>query len=152
MELVILIGLQASGKTSFRRSRFGTTHAAVSKDEFRNNPRPARRQQQLIEEHLSAGRSVIVDNTNATIEARRDLIELGRQFGAEILGYYFEPSAAESLRRNELRTGKQRVPNAAIYATRKRLVPPSLDEGFDQLFLVTMDEHFHFRIKPWEGS
>ena len=152
MELVILIGLQASGKTSFRRSRFANTHAAVSKDDFRNNPQPARRQRQLIEDHLSAGQSVIVDNTNATVEARRDLIDLGRQFGARVVGYYFDPSPAASLKRNELRTGKQRVPNVAIYATRKRLVPPSPSEGFDQLFLVRTDEHFHFHIEPLDEN
>jgi hypothetical protein len=28
----------------------------------------------------------------------------------------------------------------AIFATRKRLEPPSYDEGFDRLFVVSLDE------------
>jgi len=43
MEIVILVGLQGSGKSSFRRSRFDATHVVVSKDNFRSNRRPARR-------------------------------------------------------------------------------------------------------------
>ena len=44
MELVILVGLQGSGKSTFYRERFGSTHAHVSKDNFRNNRNPSRRQ------------------------------------------------------------------------------------------------------------
>ena len=68
MELVIMIGLQASGKTTFARSRFGETYRYVSKDLLKNNGRPARRQRQLIEEALQQGLSVVVDNTNPTSE------------------------------------------------------------------------------------
>ena len=60
-ELVIFIGLQASGKTSFYRSRLAQTHVHISKDLMRNNRRPERRQQQLVREALSAGRSLVVD-------------------------------------------------------------------------------------------
>jgi len=55
-ELVILVGLQASGKTSFYRSHLAATHVHVSKDLMRNNRSPARRQVQLIAEALAAGR------------------------------------------------------------------------------------------------
>jgi predicted kinase len=41
MELVILIGLQAAGKTTFRQRRFDRTHIVVSKDNFSNNRSPA---------------------------------------------------------------------------------------------------------------
>jgi len=34
MELAILIGLQASGKSSFRRAHFSETHLCISKDDF----------------------------------------------------------------------------------------------------------------------
>jgi predicted kinase len=90
MDLVILIGLQGAGKSSFYRATFAATHALVSKDLFPNNYRPARRQQQLIEDGFHAGRSVVVDNTNATKEDRAALVALGRAFDARVIGYYFE--------------------------------------------------------------
>jgi predicted kinase len=68
LELVILIGLQASGKTTFRQMRFDGTHVIVSKDLLRNNRRPQSRQMRLIEAALTANQSVVVDNTNPRLE------------------------------------------------------------------------------------
>src|SRR5215211_6182729 len=110
MELVIFVGLQASGKSTFFHERFAATHEHVSKDLFRNNRNPNRRQAQLIEDALEEGRSVVVDNTNPTLEDRRALIELGGEYAARIVGYYFDASVRECLRRNEAREGKARVP------------------------------------------
>jgi hypothetical protein len=44
--------------------------------------------------------------------------------------------ARECLLRNEMREGKARVPDVAIYATAKKLVAPSVTEGFDELRCV----------------
>ncbi|HZC79819.1 MAG TPA: ATP-binding protein, partial [Ktedonobacterales bacterium] len=149
MELILFTGLQAAGKSTFYRERFAATHTLVSKDVLRNNPRPERRQQQLIAEALAAGRSVVVDNTNPTPEVRAPLIALGRQYGATIVGYSFASTAGESLARNRQRQGKARVPDVAIFATRKRLVPPSYAEGFDQLYAVRIADGGRFAIAPW---
>ena len=51
-ELVIFVGLQASGKSSFFQEWFAATHEHVSKDLLRNNKNPTRRQAQLIEAAL----------------------------------------------------------------------------------------------------
>ena len=128
------MGLQGAGKTTFYRAHFASTHEHISKDLFPNIRYRGRRQAQLIEAALSEGRSVVVDNTNATVEDRASLIALGRAHSAEIVGYYFVSSVGESLRRNRDRTGKQRVPDVAIFATAKRLAPPTYAEGFDRLY------------------
>jgi predicted kinase len=140
MECVILIGLPAAGKTSFYRERFAGTHDHVSKDLMRQTRRPGRRQEQLIAESLSSGRSVVVDNTNASAAVRAPLIALARAHGAEIAGYYFPAQPADVLRRNRARQGRERVPDVAIFATGKLLEPPSAAEGFDRLFAVRLDE------------
>lgn len=149
-ELVVLIGLQAAGKSSFYRARFADSHDWVSKDRFPNNRNPTRRQQQLIEESLQAGRSVVIDNTNPTRQDRADLIELARSFGARVVGYYFESRLADCLERNRRRVGKNRVPDAALYATRKRLERPACTEGFDQLFFVRLQGESDFDILEWK--
>ena len=137
-ELVIFVGLQASGKSTFFRERFAATHEHVSKDLFRNNKNPNRRQAQLIEASLKEGSPVVVDNTNPTVEDRLTLIELGRRFGARIVGHYFDSTVRQCIERNRLRAGKARVPDVAIYATASKLVPPSYPEGFDRLFRVRL--------------
>ncbi|HEY5618364.1 MAG TPA: ATP-binding protein [Vicinamibacterales bacterium] len=140
VECVILIGLPASGKTTFYHERFAGTHEHVSKDLLRNNRRADRRQEELISQSLSAGRSVVVDNTNASVDVRARLVALARAHGAVVTGYYFPTEPADALRRNRARTGRQRVPDVAVFAIRKRLEPPSLQEGFDRLFTVLLDE------------
>lgn len=137
---MILIGLPASGKTTFYRERFAGTHTLVSKDLLRNARRPDRRQEQLISEALSGGRPVVVDNTNASVEGRARLISLARAHGAVVTGYYFPTAAADALRRNRGRQGRERVPDVAIFTIGKRLEPPSREEGFDRLFTVLLDE------------
>jgi len=139
MDLVIFVGLQASGKSTFFREHFAASHEHVSKDLFRNNKNPNRRQAQLIVDALRTGRSVVVDNTNPTLEDRRVLIGLGGEYGARIVGYFFDAGVRECIRGNEIREGKAWVPDVAIYATAKKLVAPSIEEGFDELLCVQLN-------------
>jgi predicted kinase len=152
MELVILVGLQGSGKTTFFRERLAATHAHVSKDNFRSNPRPARRQRQLIAEAFAAGRSVAVDNTNPTAADRAELVALGRAAGAAVVCYYFPPDVEASLRRNALREGKARVPEKAVHITAARLEPPTPAEGFDRLYTVRPVEGGGFEVTEFTGG
>jgi predicted kinase len=151
VELIIFSGLQAAGKSTFYRRYFAATHELVSKDLLHNNKHKGRRQAQLIEAALSAGRSVVVDNTNPTPEERAELIRLGRTYGAEIIGYYFESPVKESLERNKQREGKARIPNVGIFATAKKLVPPTYAEGFDRLYRVRIAEHGSFAVEQSEN-
>ncbi len=151
-ELVIFIGLQGAGKSSFYRAHFAGTHDLISKDCFPNNRHPARRQRQLVAEALAAGRSVVVDNTNPTREERAELIALARSLGAAVVGYYFESRVTDCLERNRQRQGKARVPDIALYATRKRLCPPSFAEGFDRLSYVRLLGEGRFEVLDWNDE
>jgi predicted kinase len=150
VELVVFVGLPASGKTTFFRARFAETHQHVSKDLFRNNKNRNRRQTQLTEAALRAGRSVVVDNTNPTAEERWPLINLGREYAAKVVGYYFTSSERGCLERNRRRTGKAKVPDVAIYATAKKLTAPSRLEGFEDLFRVSITDKAGFEVHMWD--
>lgn len=136
MELVIFSGLQAAGKSTFYARAFAGTHVLVSKDLLRNNRVPERRQQVLVREVLAEGRSVVVDNTNPTVEERARLIAIGHEYDALVVGYSFLSDREASRTRNAAREGKARVPLVAIYATAKRLIPPTYAEGFDHIYTV----------------
>ncbi|GHO54661.1 ATP-binding protein [Ktedonobacter robiniae] len=152
MELLLLIGLQGSGKSTFYRTRFASSHAYVSKDLLRNNRRPARRQLQQVEDALRQGQLVVVDNTNASRAERSELIELGKRLGARVIGYYFAADVTRSRERNARREGRQRVPDVAIFATLKRLERPDYSEGFDELFFVRNNDEDGFDISPWQST
>lgn len=149
MELVIFIGLPASGKSTFYQSRMAASHLHVSKDQFRNAKNRDRRQENLIRAAFQNGRSVVVDNTNPGVADRKSLIQLGHSFGAQVIGYYFESIVNDCLLRNKVRTGKMQVPAVAIYATIKKLEPPSYSEGFDQLYFVRIVNNREFIIDNW---
>jgi predicted kinase len=121
----------------------------LSKDLLRNNRRPVSRQNQLIEEALQGGRSVVIDNTNVTPGKRTELIRVGRLYEATIIGYYFDSQVSQCLKRNHERVGKARVPDIAIFTTLKRLVRPSYREDFDRLFSVHLSEDGTFEIHDW---
>jgi len=148
-QLVIFIGIQGCGKTSFFNMHLAATHVHVSKDHFRNAKNRDVRQAQLVETALSESRSVAVDNTNPTAADRAPLVEAGRRFGVEIVGYYFESRIEECLKRNRLREGKSRVPDVALYATLSKLERPLYLEGFDRLFYVKTGEPFQFEVQEW---
>jgi predicted kinase len=135
-ELIIFVGLQASGKSTYYHEHFAATHMHVSKDLMPTTRNRDERQRQLIEAALKEGRSVVVDNTNPTPAVRAPLIELGRRHGARVLAYYFETTVKDSVARNRLREGKARVPDVAIFVTAKKMVPPGFQEGFDEVRVI----------------
>ncbi len=136
-ECVILVGLPGAGKTTFYRDRFAATHAHVSKDLWPHVRDRNARQQRVVDELLAAGRSVVIDNTNAARRDRAPLIAIARARGARVVGYYLEVSTRTAVARNSARTGRAQVPPVAIFAAARRLEAPARDEGFDELHTVT---------------
>ena len=138
--MVIFVGLQGAGKTTFYRERFAATHVHVSKDLWPNAPKREARQQQVLDELLASGRSVVIDNTNPRKADRAPLIAIAKARGARVSGYLFEVSTRAAVARNQTRTGRERVPPVAIFTTAKRLERPTRDEGFDELYVVRLNE------------
>ncbi len=149
MDMALLIGLQASGKSTFCLDRLSSTHEVISKDRFPNARNAQARQMRMVQEALAAGRSMVIDNTNASRESRRALIEAARARQVKVVGYYFESKVVECIERNRSRLGRSRVPDVALYSTIKALEPPSYSEGFDELFHVKIGPERRFVVSAW---
>ncbi|MET9503905.1 ATP-binding protein [Streptomyces sp. NPDC006622] len=149
IDVAVLVGLQASGKSTFYARCLADRYALVSKDLF---PRGARNKQQRqmtwVAEYLTAGRSVAVDNTNPSPQEWSPLVELAHARGATATAYWFPPDVAGSLRRNAAREGRDRVPDIGVLATLKRLRKPSPADGFDEVREVRLDGRGGFEVRP----
>ncbi len=148
MEIIILLGLQASGKSTFYRTHFTDTHEHVSKDLL--NRSKNQKQAERIEKAFQEQRSVVVDNTNVTKQDRLPLIDLGHRYDAKIIGYYFQPDVLSSRKLNIQRTGKAQVPEKVIFITAHKFEPPTYVEGFDTLYYVRIGEDSTIEKPVWE--
>jgi predicted kinase len=145
LECIILIGLPGAGKSTFYRERFAG-HMHISKDLWPNASGREGRQQKLIDETLAAGKSIVVDNTNPTAAERARIITAAKAQDARVIGYFFDITTRAAVARNANRTGRSKVPNVAIFTTAKRLQPPRLTEGFDELFRIELNKDRSFRV------
>jgi len=136
LELIIFVGVPGSGKSTYYHEHFAATHVHVSKDLMPHARDRETRQRAQIEKALSEGRSVVVDNTSPTAALRAPLIEIGRRYGARVIACFFDVPARTAIVRNASREGRARVPNVAIFTTLKKLVPPAMEEGFDEVRVI----------------
>ena len=141
-EAILLIGIQAVGKSSFVRERLSDSHVRLNLDMLRTRPREAR----LLEACLRGRISFVVDNTNVTREARARYIPAARAAGFRVIGYFFESKIGDALQRNARR--ERQVPLVAISNTSNRLELPAVAEGFDELHFVRL-ENGGFIVEPW---
>jgi predicted kinase len=148
MELVIFIGIQASGKSSFYRERFFDSHVRINLDMLRTR----HRERILFEACLEAKQSMVIDNTNPTADQRARYILAARAAGFHVSGYYFQSRIEECRQRNLQRSGKQAVPVQGLLGTLRKLELPTLEEGFHDLHYVKIGRDGAFVVKEWSNT
>jgi predicted kinase len=142
MEAVILIGIQASGKSTFWKERFADTHVRINLDMLKTR----RKEEKLVDACIAMRQRFVVDNTNPTAWDRARYIPKARAAGFRVIGYYFDSKVEDALRRNSERDGKKNIPGSAVYGTYGKLQTPSLNEGFDELFNVRINDDGVFAV------
>ena len=145
MEAVILIGIQATGKSTFYRQKFEDTHIRINLDMLKTR----HRERILVEACIAARQPFVVDNTNPATKDRARYIEPAQSAGFRVIGYYFKSSLSEAMERNRQRAASKVVPDRGITGAYGRLQLPSRDEGFDELYYVSIDASGAFAIEEW---
>jgi predicted kinase len=145
MEAVIFVGIQGSGKSTFYRDFFFNTHIRINLDMLKSR----HREQILLQACIRAQQRFVIDNTNVLRQERARYIVPAKAAGFRIIGYYFQSTVQEAIRRNSQRVGKAIIPIKGIWGTYKRLQAPGLEEGFDMLYNVSINSTNEFVVQEW---
>lgn len=147
MEAAVLIGIPGSGKTSFFKERFFSSHVHISLDLLKTRAREDR----FLETCLQTRQPFVIDNTNPTRHERQKYILSAKEAGFSISGFYIQSQIEACLTRNAEREIPERVPEVAIFSIAKQLELPAYEEGFDQLFYVSLAERT-FQVEEWKDE
>jgi predicted kinase len=142
MEAILLCGLQGSGKTTLYRDRWLETHARISMDLLRTRAREAA----FLELCMASRMPFVVDNTNPTVAERARYVAPALAAGFKLVAYLVEVDRAVAVGRNAARA--RTVPAAGLRDVARRLVRPTPQEGFAELFHATAALDGGWRIEP----
>ena len=95
--------------------------------------RTRHRQRRFLELCLETRTSFVVDKVNATAAERAPLVAAARAAGFRVVAIWVVTPPSVALERNAARPERRRVPVAGLLGAAKRLEPPSLAEGFDEV-------------------
>lgn len=147
MEAIIFIGIQATGKSSFYKTHFFNSHVRISLDLLNTR----NKQNRFLQTCFLTQSRFVLDNTNPQITDREPFITLARQYKYQVVGYYFQSSIEDAIARNNLRKGKEKIPEVGIKGCYRKLQLPSYGEGFDKLYFVGIDKG-KFIISDWKDE
>lgn len=148
MEAVIFIGLQASGKSTFFREHFFKSHIRINLDMLKTR----HRESLLLKSCIEMKQSFVIDNTNPTVEDRERYLGAVKGTEFEIIGYYFQSQLSVCIERNNSRSEAERIPERGIRGVYSKLEIPTLNEGFDRLYYVSIKENGEFVIGDWKDE
>jgi predicted kinase len=144
MRIVVLVGLPGSGKSTYLE-QMGVR--GLSSDGIRQlladdetdqtiHARVFQTLRYLLGQRLSIGRPVTyLDATNLTPEERRPYLMIGRAWGCEVEAVFFDVPLGVCQDRNARR--QRVVPGEALAKMAIKLVPPTTEEGFARVTVLT---------------
>ena len=127
MEMIILIGIAASGKTTWSKKCL-PHHVRISLDDIKSNKTL---EDKMIISELEKGNNIVIDDTNLTADIRQRHIKIAKKYGAVINAIYFCIDIQRAHKQNFNR--EKNISYYALNKQKKQLEMPNNEEGFDHI-------------------
>lgn len=170
MELIMMVGLQASGKSYYAKELAEQYNAKIfSSDEYRekllgdetdqtNNSKIFSQLERDIINHLLSGESAIFDACNISSKRRRNFLNKVNKTGCEKICVVVLRKLEKCIEANNNR--ERKVPNYSITKYYKSFQLPYLEEGWDTIKLIYTDkddnsvsvDEFNFKYNDYEQN
>ena len=129
-EIVMMVGLPGSGKSTFIKNQLGN-YQYISGDILKTTPKIVKAIKELYGFHGDSLR-VVIDACNHTVEKRKTYIDLGNQLCLPIRCIWIDVAKETAIAQNELRRDTVGyLPKIAIYTIAKRFETPTNAEGLE---------------------
>jgi predicted kinase len=157
LDVVLVAGLPASGKSTFARTHFAKTgHRRVNRKEIRrflysmsHFGEPWREtdfnesdealvkhvERKIVEHFLHAGARILLDNTSVTVASRADYLQLARQTKKRAGIVFLNTPVLRCIEQNRKRDDP--VPESVISNLFASIQMPARAEGFDEVLVVS---------------
>lgn len=140
-ELVILIGIQGSGKTTFAYTHFVPYNYIHCNQDVLGDRKKVLK---LVRKSLEAGHSVVVDRTNPSVESRKEFIELAKDMNVPVksieirteIGIAKRLNAMREVLGSEYQEEKPSVPVLAFHSYVQQYQAPTPEEGISTILTV----------------
>ena len=146
--LYLMCAAPGAGKTYWTQHHVKPGAAIISRDAIRDSIRDPKNKNFFAKEKeiyalfwdqingaLSDGRDVFADQTSLTKKSRKYLIDHVTGYD-KLCAIWINTPTKLCFERNAARTGWARVPEDAMVSMHKAFVPPSYEEGFDEIYMI----------------
>lgn len=157
-EIVVLVGPPSCGKSTFC-SKYFPEHVRINMDTLKTKAKCIK----AAKEALQSGKSIIVDNTNSTVETRKEYLNMrtimsnpfkkDQIITTKCIFFNVDKELAHHLnvlRVKMTRNATKKLPDVSYNVYYKHLVEPNDGEGFDTIFKIpfTVDfkDDFHKKL------
>lgn len=126
-EIVIMIGMPGSGKSTFCNQKL-PSYKLICGDTFKTQPKMIKEAKKYINTH-----SIILDGTNGTVKKRKTYIDFANEYNRKVKCIWIDTNLENSIEQIKKRKteGGHYVPKIALYTYKKFFETPNENEGFD---------------------
>ena len=149
-ELILMVGLPASGKSTIAK-RFFKDYVYINMDILKTKSKCLK----LAKESIKNNKSIVIDNTNIDKKTRKEYIDIAKESNYLVRSIVMDVDKEFALHLNNIRSiikGIKPVPKIAYNVLLKKYQIPTKDEGIDKIKNIKLNinelksnlvEHFY---------